>query len=75
MNDGPLDDDPFDDDFFDGGVGPSLGKLFAGGLVATILSLVLSVVFYGAVAAVVLWVGLTIAEHFGVLMVGLALIT
>jgi hypothetical protein len=65
------DRDPFDDDFFDGGVGPSTGKMLAAGVVATILSLVLSVVFYGAIVAVVLWVALTVLEHFGVLMVGL----
>ena len=65
--------DPFDDDFFDGGVGPSTGKMLAGGVVATILSLILSVVFYGAVAAAVLWVALTVLEHFGVLMLGVGL--
>jgi hypothetical protein len=68
--------DPFDDPFFDrddsgggGGVFPSRWKIVAGGLATIVLTLL----FYGGLVAVVLFIALTLLQHFGVLMIGVAL--
>ena len=69
MNDGPLDDDPFDDDFF-----PSKSRIVAGGVLSVLLSIVLTVVFYGLLLAVLLAVGFWVAQQFGILMLGMVIV-
>ena len=44
-------------------------RVFGFGLLATVVVIALNLVIYGAIVAVVLWVGLTILQHFGVLAV------
>lgn len=50
----------------------ALGWLAA--LLLTIVVVALNLLFYGALAAVVLWVALTLLQHFGVLMLGIGVL-
>ncbi len=69
------DDDPFDSQFFhdqreelkeDAGL---FRRVFGWGMAAAIVGFVLQLVVLGATVAVVLWVALTILQHFSVLMI------
>lgn len=70
-------DDPFDSPFFReqrekhkerAKEQSAIRRWFGFGLAATLVIIVLNLLIYGAVVAVVLWVVLTILQHFGVLM-------
>lgn len=69
--------DPFDSAFFNeqrekhrerAKENSTIRRWFGFGLLATLVLVVLNLLVYGAVVAVVLWVALTILQHFGVLM-------
>lgn len=73
------DDDPFDSPFFrkqrerreerrkeNAGL---FRRIFGWGVLAVLVSIVIQLLLVGAVVAVILWVALTILQHFGVLMI------
>ena len=72
-----MNDDPFDSQFFReqrekhrerAKEQSAIRRWFGFGLLATLVIVVLNLLFYGGLVAVVLWVALTILQHFGVLM-------
>lgn len=73
------DNDPFDSRFFreqqekrEEEIKENAGlfrRVFGWGLAAAIVGLVIQLVVLGAAVAVVLWVAMTILQHFGVLMI------
>lgn len=52
----------------------SFRRLFGFGLLAGVVLLLLNLLVIGAVIAVVLWVALTILQHFGVLMLAVGVV-
>lgn len=73
------DNDPFDSEFFRNAEQDHKERLkeqsairrwFGFGLAAALVILVINLLAYGAIVAVVLWVALTILQHFDVLMLG-----
>ena len=72
-----MDDDPFDSPFFNEQREKHkervkeqsvIRRWFGFGLAATLVLVVINLLIYGALVAVVLWVALTILQHFGVLV-------
>ena len=71
-----MNDDPFDSAFFNeqrekhrerAKEQSAIRRWFGFGLLATLVIVAINLLVYGAVVAVVLWVALTILQHFGVL--------